>query len=155
MASNKLGLVVVCFLLISGCQGGEVDPRPGSGDIYTDFDYSTDGTYSIEGTVELELFVDEDASFEGVTVCLFDQNGVELNRTNIGTLTSPDSEQKVHISSETEPRYIVVDHPGFHEYEALDTVSIRWRDGYVARQRDIDTFIYRPPSEPGECGHRG
>ncbi len=148
-----LGLVIV----LSGCVETDVEPRPGSGHVEMNlYTYSND-EFVTNGTVGIELSVEDTVRFENLTACAYDERGRLLTSTNLGTYHMPRTQKNISITTERKPRYVIVDHPGFREFDGLVAGIFHIRNNSLRQtggnpDEYIQEFEYRPPTEPGECG---
>lgn len=148
--------IICCFVIVSGCIGANsnIDPQPGYVDGHNLEFYDGD-QFIVNGSLALKM---DGASphFNDVMICLYTSDGEVLDSENIGTLTGPNDRQNISATTEERPRYVVVDHSEFHDYDTFSPLVVEWTDEYVRHEtspsEDIETFQYSPPVETGECG---
>jgi hypothetical protein len=98
-------------------------------------------------------FYIEERTFSNVTLCLYNASGKVLNSTVIGDLSSPVDHEPASISANEIPKYIVVDHLGFHEYETMTPgVLVHQQSGFTSTNSyDTIDFEYPRPEPKGVC----
>lgn len=149
-------LVLAILLVLAGCTGGEVDPRPSSGDLGI---HINDGSYSqsdfrLNVTISFSLHVPDQTTFEHVRLCMYTPSGAVLNATDLGQFKTPQHRSTTTISADDRPEYLVVDHPDFDSYPDMGPLIRAWNDhenNYVpARVGDL-SFEYPRPDATGVC----
>jgi len=113
---------------------------------------STDTGFEFRARPTLSFYIEE-RTFSDVTHCLYNASGEVLNSTVIGDLSSPVDHEPASISANEIPKYIVVDHPGFNEYETMTPgVLVHQQRGFTSTNSyDTIGFDYPRPDRPGMC----
>jgi hypothetical protein len=98
----------------------------------THHDVDFDGTIEVEnnqfvmdGNVSLGQGAAPDATFENVTVVLYDANKTVIKRIPVGNLstTPPPLSQRINITTDTIPTYVVIDSPDFWQSDTTVYVN--------------------------------
>lgn len=74
-----------------------------------------DDQFVMDGNVSLTQGAAPDATFENVTVVLYNENKEVIRRVTVGNLstTPPPLSQPINITSDTIPTYVVIESPDF------------------------------------------
>lgn len=104
-------LAVVVATILAGCSTSATHH-----DI--DFDGTVevkDNQFVMDGNVSLGIGAAPDATFENVTVVLYDENKEEIRRVPVGELstTPPPLSQRINITTDRIPEYVVIKSPDF------------------------------------------
>lgn len=152
MTRYLIGGVLVCLLAITaGCLGGEAESEQWN---YVDggglrFDGGSE--FTINGTVSVSLTQNNSEVFEDVTMCLYAEDGELLETRNLSEFEAPYERKSVNITTDTRPRYVIVDHPRFKKYDA-DNLIMRWTEDLIKPVTTPREFTYHHPKRPGSCG---
>lgn len=152
---SRASSLIYILILFAGCTGGEVDPRPGSGDMSVQVEHSeiTETSVRMNITVDFDWTTEDQRSIEDVMVCAYDTEGNVMAAENLGTFTTPSEDVETELQMSDRPSYIVVDHPelrkhGFREIRYWDEE----RDYYdIGTHADLP-FEYPRSNESGTCG---
>lgn len=138
-------IAMICVILFSGCLGDEVDPRPGSGQIniyYHDVD-ANEGDFFLNVTVDIELYVEETVTFDSVMGCAYNSSGSLIVSERIGSFTTPADEAFLQLETTENPQYIIIHHPDFEEYPAIETLVLDWNEERMNFERsDLDDLPF-------------
>lgn len=158
MTRYLIGGALVCLLAITaGCLGGEAQSEQWN---YVDgaglrFDGGSE--FTINGTVSISLTQNNSEVFEDVTMCLYAEDGKLLEARNLGDFEAQYERKTVNVTIDTRPRYVIVDHPRFENYQRFGPLVVRWTGGGVSvtsanPSNEITEFAYLAPQTAGECG---
>lgn len=81
--------------------------------------------FVMDGNVSLSIGAAPDATFEEVTVALYDENKEEIRRVNVGELTTNRAPhaQRINITTHRIPEYVVIESPDFWQSDATVYVN--------------------------------
>lgn len=138
MGITKLSTPVAVVLLVVGSLAGCFTSAN-----HHDVDF--DGTIEVEqerfvmdGNVSVGIGAAPDATFQDVTVVLYDENKEEIRRVPVGKLstTPPPLTQRINITTDRIPEYVVIESPDFWEADTTVYVSGYERPGDGGRYED-------------------
>jgi hypothetical protein len=101
-------------------------------------EFHTDPNETVTGDVSLGQGAAPDAMFENVTVVLYDKNKEEISRVPVGKLstTPPPLTQRINITTDRIPEYVVIESPDFWQSETTVYVNGYKRPGDGGRYED-------------------
>jgi len=150
IVSKRAKLLVLCLVVtIAGCQSViDETPTPSPGPLERGAINDApdrlhhDGSFHYSGSIRfISPTAARDDVFNGVMLCLYDEDGDVRNSTVVGTLRGRFDNANYSISSTESPAYVTFDHPRFHEYDAMDQLTLALADH--GRYREYHTSLGR------------
>jgi hypothetical protein len=94
--------------------------------------------FVMDGNISLSIGATPDATFEEVTVALYDENKEEIRRVNVGELATnrPPHEQRINITTDQIPEYVVIESSDFWQSDTTVYVNGYKRPGDEGRYED-------------------
>lgn len=129
-----VALAFVVLAILGGCSTSA-----------THHDVDFDGTIEVEnnqfvmdGNVSLGQGAAPDATFENVTVVLYDENKTVIRRVPVGKLstTPPPLSQRINITTDTIPIYVVIESSDFWQSDTTVYVNGYKRPGDGGRYEE-------------------
>jgi hypothetical protein len=114
---------------------------------------TTNSTYQADISVDLEWALEEERTYHGVMLCLYDREGTVMYSTDIGPFRTSNVNVDVTVLAPERPDFVVVDHPelranGFRQIRYWNEEQGYWSIGTHA---DLP-FTYPRTDEAGRCG---
>lgn len=96
-----------------------------------------DGQFIMDGNVSVGIGAAPDATFDSVTVVLYDENKEEIRRVPVGELstTPPPLTQPINITADRIPEYVVIESPDFWTSDATLSIIAYERPGDGSRYK--------------------
>jgi hypothetical protein len=121
MEENKYKLILCILVVLAGCTlpSTEVDDTKVQVEFYGTIDVQS-GSFVFDGGISANTrHSSENYAFENTSIVLYDENGQELYRENVGTLSTkpPTNTRNISIEHGVVPKYMVIESPQFWEKE--------------------------------------
>ena len=127
-------LATVVITILAGCS-----TSPSSHSVYFSGTIETEeDQFVMDGNISLSIGATPDATFEEVTVALYDENKEEIRRVGVGELATNRAPhaQRINITTDQIPEYVVIESPDFWTSDTTVYVNGYKRPGDGGRYED-------------------